>query len=444
MRIGAASAYRMHPAKPEELAAIGLKPRQDRVAGSLATLDEFNNRALLLFLEICSKCGACADQCHTYLGTDDPKNIPAGRANLLRKVYKKHFTLTGRLLGGLVGAEALTDEVLDDWYRYFYQCNECRRCAVFCPFGIDTAEITALARQALASIGVVPKYIAEVVAKVHKFGNNLGIPEAAWRNSCEFLEGEIREETGKEVKIPVNERADILYVPPSADLFTNADTMIGAAKIFHAADANWTTSTYASEASNFGLFYDANSMKLLSQRVVDEARRLGAKRVIFGECGHGWRVAKNFMQNGGLEFEIVNILEYTAELIRKGKLRVDLGANQEPVTYHDPCNMARGAGLIEEPRDILRAIARDFREMEPNREKSFCCGGGGGLLTEELMEFRMKAGKPKAESVEATGAKILAAPCAICKAQLPLVMNHYKLDVQVCGVSDLVGKALVM
>jgi Fe-S oxidoreductase len=446
MEVGAAESYGMHRAGPDALAAIDLEAMDEKVARSLELLGALNNRAIKIFLDICSKCGACAQQCHIYLGTGDPKNIPAGRANLLRKAYKRHFTPMGRLFGRLVGAEDLTEELLEDWFRYFYQCTECRRCAVFCPFGIDTSEITSLARQILTSIGVVPKYLAEVVANVRRTGNNVGIPEAAWLNNCAFLEEEIKEETGEEVKIPVNQSADVLYVPPSADLFVNADTMIGVAKVFHAAGESWTMSTYAGEAANFGLFYDDNTMRALNRRVVDEARRLGAKKVVFGECGHGWRVAKIFMPeftaNPG--FEILNILEYTADLIRDGKIRVDPAVNGEPVTYHDPCNMARGAGLIEEPREILRAVVEDFREMNPNRERSFCCGGGGGLLTEELMGFRMKVGRPKAESVRATDARVLVAPCAICKAQLSLVMDHYQLEVRVSGVMDLVGKAMVM
>ncbi len=106
--------------------------------------------------------------------------------------------------------------------------------------------------------------------------------------------------------------------------------------------------------------------------------------------------------------------------------------------------MGRGAGLLEEPREILRAVVKDFREMNPNREASFCCGGGGGLLADEIMEFRMKAGKPKADSVKGSGAKFVAAPCAICKAQLPLVMKNNGLDVEVGGVMDLVGRAIIL
>ena len=446
MKIGAASAYRMHPASAEALEAIGVRRPDDPIQEGLKSLDRFNNRALTLFLEICSKCGLCAPQCHTYLGTGDPKNIPAGRADLLRKVYKHHFSASGKVFGRLVGAVPLSREMLEDWYRYFYQCNGCRRCAVFCPFGIDTSELTAFARQVLTCSGMAPKYIVDVVANVQKNGNGIGIPEATWRSNCAFLEEEIKDETGQAVNIPIDREAEILYIPPSADLFVTADTMIGVAKTFHAAKASWTVSTRAGEAGNFGLFFDAEAMKALNRRIVDEVGRLKATKVIFGECGHGWRVAKKFTRelNSGVKFEIANILEYTADLIAKGRLTVDPGLNTRPVTYHDPCNMARSAGLLDEPREILSAVVQNFIEMTPNREKSFCCGGGGGLLTDELLEFRMKAGKAKAESVRATRAEIVAAPCAICKAQLPRVMAHYGLDVQVAGVMDLVGNAIVI
>ncbi len=85
--------------------------------------------------------------------------MPVARAELLRKVYRRHFTTAGKLAGRLAGAGELTEGVLQEWYTYFYQCSECRRCAAFCPFGIDTAEITMAAREIMASIGVAPKYV---------------------------------------------------------------------------------------------------------------------------------------------------------------------------------------------------------------------------------------------------------------------------------------------
>ncbi len=433
---------------------VALPP--DWQAAALRKLDELRRqrRSVQLALDLCVRCGACADQCQFFLGTGDPNNMPVARAELLRQVYRRHFTAGGRFAGRLTGAEALTEPVIEQWYTYFYQCSECRRCAVFCPFGIDTAELTAAAREIMASVGVAPKYVTEVVKKAHEIGNNLGIPEAAWRDSCQFLEEEMKEETGADIRIPVNqEGAEVLLVPPSADLFANTDTMIGYAKLFHAAGVSWTTSTYASEAGNFGLFLNYEQLRKVNKRLVDAARQLRVKRLVIGECGHAWRAAQAFMDtlNGPLDFLATprpeHICEFALRVIRRGGLRLDKAANDgQTVTYHDPCNLARAGGLLEEPREILRAVVNDFREMSPDtiRQRTFCCGAGGGLLADELMEVRLKGAKPRVDAFRASGANYLATPCAICKAQLPVAFQHYGVEAQVGGVMDLLGKAIVV
>ncbi|RKY23225.1 MAG: (Fe-S)-binding protein, partial [Planctomycetota bacterium] len=286
-------------------------------------------RSLRLYLDICVKCGACADKCQFFLGTGDPKNMPVARAELLRKVYKRYFTWTGRIFGRLAGAEDLTEEVLEEWYTYFYQCSECRRCSVYCPYGIDTAEITMAAREIMTEIGVASKYWSEVVAKVYETGNNLGIPAPAWKDSCEFLEEEIKEETGVDVRLPVDEKgAEVLLVPPSADLFVNDETMIGYAKVFHAAGVSWTTSTYASEHANYGMFNTYRDMKKINKRILDAARELGVKKIIWSECGHAWRAALfTTTLNGPMDFlEVpypIHICQFTADLIKRGALKLD-------------------------------------------------------------------------------------------------------------------------
>lgn len=380
--------------------------------------------------------------------------MPVARAELMRRVYRREFTVAGKLAGRLADAEDLDDVLLEKWFVYFHQCSECRRCAVFCPFGIDTAEITMAAREIMASIGLVPKYVAEVVKKAHDIGNNLGIPETAWRDSCEFLESELKEQTGADIKIPVNkEGADVLFVPPSADLFSNTDTMMGCAKFFHAAGIDWTTSTYASEAGNFGLFLNYDHLTKLNRRLVDAARDIKVKHLVMGECGHAWRAAQAFTDtlNGPLDFleapRLEHVCEVAARYIRQGRLKLNKSANDGlAITYHDPCNVARGGGMTEEPREILRAVVADFREMPRDtiREKTFCCGAGGGLLAEELMDIRMKAALPRVQAFRTTGAACLVTPCAICKAQFPVVFEHYGVRADVVGVMDLLGKAIVI
>jgi len=95
-------------------------------------------RSFQVYLDACVKCGSCTDKCHYFIGTADPKNMPVARQDLLRKVYRRYFTFAGKYFPWLVGAEDLTRETLDEWYSYYHQCSQCRRCSVFCPYGIDT------------------------------------------------------------------------------------------------------------------------------------------------------------------------------------------------------------------------------------------------------------------------------------------------------------------
>ena len=71
----------------------------------------------------------------------------------------------------------LDQEVLDEWYSYFHQCSQCRRCSVYCPYGIDTAEISMAAREIMDTVGVGQKYCNEIIGKAQTIGNNLGLPQ---------------------------------------------------------------------------------------------------------------------------------------------------------------------------------------------------------------------------------------------------------------------------
>ena len=145
-------------------------------------------RSLQVYMDACVHCGACSDKCHYFLGTGDPKNMPVARQDLMRKIYRRYFTFAGKHFPKLVGAVDLTRDVLDEWYSYFNQCSECRRCSVFCPYGIDTAEVTMAAREILDSIGIGQKYSNEIIGKVHRIGNNLGIPGPALEDTLQGLE----------------------------------------------------------------------------------------------------------------------------------------------------------------------------------------------------------------------------------------------------------------
>ena len=426
-------------------------------------------RSLRVYMDACVHCGACADKCHYFLGTGDPKNMPVARQDLMRAVYRRYFTFAGKHFPKLVGAVDLTKDVLDAWWSYYHQCSECRRCSVFCPYGIDTAEITMAAREIMASVGQGQKYANEIIGKVHRIGNNLGIPEPALKDTLLGLEEDTKEETGLDVRFPLDEPgAEVLLITPSADFFSepHVESLIGYAKVFHAAGVSWTLSSKASEAANFALFIgNYEQMRNISLRVKEEAIRLGVKRIIVGECGHAWRVAYSFWNTLIGPFDWLDsrypvpqhICEFTYDLIQQGAIAFDKEKNDDRIiTFHDSCNVARGSrmgdmpgGQFVIPREIIKAVANNFHDMAPGTigEATFCCGGGGGLLTDDLLELRVKGAMPRMEALKGVadqhGVNFMAAICAICKAQFSKVLPYYGFDMQMIGgVHQLVSKAI--
>mmetsp|Transcript_3556 Transcript_3556/g.2137 ORF Transcript_3556/g.2137 Transcript_3556/m.2137 type:complete len:542 (+) Transcript_3556:1633-3258(+) len=435
-------------------------------------------RSFKIFMDICVRCGACADKCHFFIGTGDPKNMPVLRAELLRSVYRNDFTTAGRLIGKIAGAREMTLDVLKEWWYYLFQCTECRRCSVFCPYGIDTAEITIMGRELLNLIGLNIDWIATPIANCYRTGNHLGIQPHAFKGMIDFFVEEIEEVTGVKVKPSINRKgADILFITPSGDVFADPGTYtaMGYLILFHYLKdmgLNITWSTYASEGGNFGFFTSHETMKRLNKKMYAEAKRLGVKWILGGECGHMWRVINQYMDtmNGpadflrepvspitGTKFEnakstkMVHMSEFTADLIKNGKLKLDTSRNDHlKVTYHDSCNPARGMGMFEEPRYVIKNVCNYFYEMPPNtiREQTFCCGSGAGLNAGENMEQRLVGGLPRANAVkyvhEKYGVNMLSCICAIDRAALPALMEYWVPEVDVAGLTEMVANALIL
>jgi Fe-S oxidoreductase len=438
-------------------------------------------RSLQVYMDACVHCGACSDKCHYFLGTGDPKNMPVARQDLMRAVYRRYFTFAGKHFPKLVGAVDLTKDVLDDWYAYYHQCSECRRCSVFCPYGIDTAEITMAAREIMDSVGMGQKYANEIIGKVHRIGNNLGLPGPALEDTLLGLEEDVKEDTGVDVRYPMDvQGAEVLLITPSADFFAepHVESLIGYGKVFHAAGISWTLSSKASEAGNFGMFIgNYEQLRKIALRIREAALELGVKRIVVGECGHAWRVAYSFWNTlvgigaGGKDpFAIqlqsqldgrykqpMHICELTWDLIERGALKFDKEKNDDRiVTFHDSCNVARASrmgdmpgGQFVIPRNIIKAVANHFHDMAPGtiHESTFCCGGGGGLLTDDLLELRVKGALPRMEAlqqvVDQHGVNFMATICAICKAQFSKVLPYYGFEMSmVGGVHQLVSKAI--
>ncbi|MCL4377849.1 MAG: (Fe-S)-binding protein [Actinobacteria bacterium] len=410
----------------------------------LKTMRTKINRQLIYYLDICARCAICRDACHQYKITKDLTYLPAYRAELIRRIYKKNFSPVGRIFPGLFEGREIDDEkLLEELYKTSYACTGCRRCMVYCPFSIDTTWVLAVAKEILNVAGMGNNILSELTGAALEKGKSIDIFKDIFIETLKDVEEDLKKiSRDVNAEIPIDkEGADILYVA-----LAGTHTILPAAVIFNKAGISWTLSMF--EASNYGFFLgNSSKAKAVAQRIVDEAKALKVKEVIITECGHAYRVMKFLYEAWAKEklpFKVTGIVEAMAEYLKKGLIKVKHGAVTIPVTYHDPCQVGRNAGFYEEPRYIMRSIASDFRELNPNRERNWCCGGGGGLVAMvELEDFRIKTGKPKVDQIKKTGAKLIVTPCENCRLQLGSLNESFNLGLEISSMMEFVAKNLI-
>ena len=419
-------------------------------------LQEFEKRIhydFAAFFNTCAHCGLCADACHYYLRDKDPRNVPAHKLAMVTRIYKRRLgDPISRAMGRWVGGGELDVDTVEEWVdSLFGRCSLCGRCAINCTMGINIPYIIRAARGALAAIDLVPPGLQSTVDTAVEKGNNMGIAREDWLETLEWLEDELRQEVDDpKASLPLDRKgAKILYTINPREAMFFPMSILAAGKIFHAAGASWTFSSDYYDVTNYGLYNgDDGAAGLMSERLVKSMRELGCETLALAECGHGynsnrWEAPEWLSQKYG--FEVKSILQIVADYIRDDIIQVDAQRNQKSMTLHDPCNLVRLGGIVEEQRYILRCSAARFVEMTPNREKNYCCGGGGGQLAmTRFAKRRIDVGKLKADQIKDTGAEIVVTPCHNCIDQLLELNKHYKLGVEIKTVCEIVADALVL
>ncbi len=413
------------------------------VTTALGVLEKQLNRPLAAALEVCARCGICAEACHYYVADPKQEHVPAYRAEQLRQVYRRKHDFFGRFFPAWVNARDLDEAMLERLAEIaFSECTLCRRCTFNCPMGVDTPLMMRTVRAMATAAGKAPEILEMLADSAIAKGEDPGMFRDLFVQQIGEMEKQLQAMVGDpNARITVErEGARVLYVA-----LAGAHTILPPAAIFHAAKEDWTLSIY--EAANYGVFLgDTARAKKIAKRIIDEAKALKVQEVVVAECGHAcaslvWDSPNWFGEK--FPFQMRSIVELFAEYIEQGRLKLDPSANPEVITYHDSCNLARTSGIYREPRVILNAVAQNFREMTPHGLENYCCGGGGGLVAlPEYDEKRLRAGKPKAEQIRATGAQVVAAACENCRLQLGDLNNYYKLNVQITALADLIVKAM--
>ena len=413
---------------------------KETIRSLATTLRSRLNRPMRYYLDTCTRCGICYDSCHAYQGIPKKEYTPVGRAEVVRKLYKKYTRLSGFILPYWGDAQKFSDQTMEELREAAWSCTGCRRCMVNCPFGIDTGYIMSLAKHLLIEHGSAPEELVMLADAAVEKGKSIEEFKEGYRNVIRTLEKQVQNALGlpsSDGLIPLEKKgAEILYVG-----LAGAHSIVNPAIIFNAAKENWTLSFF--EAVNFGFFAgDPAKTQFIAKRIIDEATSLGVKEVVIVECGTAFRILRALL--GKLPFKVSSIVEVVDRYLREGRIRLKEHAVTAPVTYHDPCQLGRNAGVFDEPRRIIRAVAEDFREMSPTREQNWCCGGGGGLVALDNEDFRIRTGLTKKNQIVATGASIVVTACENCVSQLNTITSGYGLNVEVKYLTALVCENLAI
>ncbi len=391
---------------------------------------------LVSYLEACVHCGNCADACHFYQASGDPRHTPAYKLFPITKAYRRQkFPLS-------LFAPGVTEQDLKEWEELLFDsCTLCGRCTTVCPMGIDIASIVRGARQAFIKAGLGPEDLLQAAENSRDHGSPLGVTAEKLRDRIEWLEDE------HEVPIALDkDKADILLTVSSVEAMKYPDSIVAMAKLLNHAGVNWTLSTKGYEATNFGYLAGKEDVaRTMVQRITDAAAAVGAKTVVIPECGHAYGVLRWSAANilgRPLPYTVVHISEFMAQLKRDGKLK--LRPMDASITYHDPCQVSRRGGATEDARFVLQDFAKDFREMTPTGNLNWCCGGGGGVQAiARAADLRHKVFKIKMDQVEKTGAQTMVSACSNCRLTMDESKAHWKWEGGLASLVEIVADHLI-
>lgn len=406
-------------------------------------LKEVIDAPIATFLSSCVHCGLCADACLFYAETGDPKYTPIHKIEPLKKVWQREYTLTGKIASWLGIAKPLTDAELAEWRELIYDsCTMCGRCSMVCPVGNDIAYMVRKSREGMAIAGHAPEGVVSATKRTIEIGSPMGVKLPAVMVQVKHVE----EETGLEV--PVDKvGAEYMVMLSSMEIINFPEYLSAITRIFHQAGKTWTLCSEAFEATNSGIQIGVSDLaREIVMRIVNGAEKLKVKTVISPECGHAFTALRWEGPNligRPYPFAVQHILEVLDEFRAQGKLKTE-GFEEARLTYHDPCQIARRGGVLEQPRHLLNMVAKNFVEMGDAGKMNWCCGGGGGVSANpDAEELRLVAFKRKKAQLDALGVETLVTACANCRIVIEEGLEHYQMDIPVVGLTELVAEHLV-
>jgi Fe-S oxidoreductase len=405
-------------------------------------LKEQVDSTVAAFFSSCVHCGMCADACLFYTETGEPQRTPINKTEPLRRIWKSEYTLFGRI-GKIFGLTKKVDEkLLADWETLVYDsCTLCGRCSMVCPVGNDITLMIRKTREGLAAAGYAPDGLIGAAKRAVTIGSPMGVKLPALLAQISHVE----KDTG--LKIPVDvEGAEYMLLLSSMEIMNFPEFIDAVARIFKHAGVSWTISSEAFEATNTGIQIGVSDIAAqLVQRVVDAAEKLKVKTVISPECGHAYMAIRWDGPNligKPFNFKVRHILEILDEFRKDGRLKTT-GMESRKLTYHDPCQISRRGGVVDQPRNLINMFSDNFVEMPEHGKMNWCCGAGGGVSSNERAdEIRLKVFQRKKDQLDEIKPDAIVSACSNCRIHLEDGLEEYHMDIPLMSLTETLAEHL--
>ncbi len=349
-------------------------------------------------LAACVKCGRCTDSCPAYaVGRPlSPKDVVQG--------------LKVSVLGG---AYELTDQTV-------WSCVSCGACATACPNYISPLTFLMERRRSLVAEGRIDRKMGELLSGLRRYHNSLSVPQ---RGRLSWMESDDDPDYYLWVGCQYS------FDPVGKRVVTKLVNLMRGAGIRIAVLGEMETccGEPARRLGEEGMFQE------FALTNAELFRELGVRRLLV-MCPHGLTVFRHEYPKvlESWDVEVISHVELLARLVREGRLRVSRSGE---LTFHDPCNLSRFNGIVEEPREILRRV-EGFREMPRSGRNTFCCGAGGANYWYQTGEGTMA--KERVREALGAGAKGVVVACPFCYAMLNDASKGMNLeDFEVLEISEL-------
>jgi Fe-S oxidoreductase len=413
------------------------------LAKGLNAFKEQVDAPVAAFFSSCVHCGMCAEACLFYTETEDPARTPIHKLEPLRKTWWQEYTFLGRLAKATGLSKPVTDEELTEWETLVYDsCTLCGRCSMVCPVGNDIAYMLRRMREGMAAAGHAPPGLIGATQRAVTIGSPMGVKLPALQAQIRHTEAEIG------MSIPVDvEGADYMLLLSSMEIMNFPEFIGSVTRIFKQAGVSWTISSEAFEATNSGIQIGVSEIAAeLVERIVSAAEKLRVKNVISPECGHAYMAIRWEGPNligRPYGFKVIHILELLDDLRREGRLKIT-GKESQRLTYHDPCQISRRGGVVEQPRNLVNMVAEDFVEMPEAGTMNWCCGAGGGVSSNERAdELRLKVFNRKKAQLDAVKPDAIVSACSNCRIHLEDGLEEYHMDIPVLSLTETIAEHLV-